>query len=190
MSKEDPSLKITIRRIGEGLTPQWQTPLRRMWRERLKDESMVSGQWGHSNSWRRLDNGRRGHRTSPGEQGKPPSDNGWGNFIDWTDDGGRVCRLKLVNIQAFVDNNRVAMIQRECQDSPERTLGINGSRIVEEAIPVVDVAGDRGELDNPWSCFWGCEGHSQRVGRLRFHDAYRDVQVTAIQMMIARTETE
>ncbi len=73
---------------------------------------------------------------------------------------------------------------------PKRTLGINDSRIVEEAIPVIDVAGDGGELDNPWSCRWGCEGHSQWVGRLRFNDAYGDVQVTAIQMMIARMATE
>ncbi len=101
-----------------------------------------------------------------------------------------MCPLKLVNIRAFVDNNRVAMIRRECQDSPKRTLGINGSRIVEEVICVVDVAEDGGELDNSWSCHWGRKGHNQWMGRLRFHDAYEDVRVTAIQMMIARTETK
>ncbi len=78
-----------------------------------------------------------------------------------------------MDVGAFVDNGRVAVSRRKSQDSPKVTKTINGSQIVVELINVVDIARDRGELDNTRTCHWGHESHSQQMSSLRLHDALR-----------------
>ncbi len=83
-------------------------------------------------------------------------------------------------------DHRMAMSQRECQDSPKITSRNVGNGIAVEAIYVIDVDGDGGELKKSRTNRWGRKDHSQWVGSHRFHDAF----VTAIQLTSARTKTE
>ena len=78
-----------------------------------------------------------------GEEGEPSSQNGRGDLTNRTDDGGRMGRLKLLNIRAVVDNDRVAVSCRKSHDGPNWTSRKNASRIVVETVRLVDVARDR-----------------------------------------------
>jgi hypothetical protein len=121
-----------------------------------------------------------------GKKGTSPSNDCRGNLVERAVNGGRMGHLKLVNIRALVDNNRVTLSQSKSQNGPKIAAGNIGGGIVVELIHVVDFAGEGGELNNPWS---GC-GETQRMGGIRIHDACKDVFMTAIQMMNARTVME
>ncbi len=103
-----------------------------------------------------------------GKEGKSPSNDSRGNLVDRADNSRRVGRLKLVNIRAIVDDNRAAVSQCECQDSLKIAARNVGSGVVVEAILIVDVAKDGGELNNSWPG----RGKTQRMGGIRIHDAY------------------
>ncbi len=121
-----------------------------------------------------------------GKKGKSPSNDSRGKLVDRADNGRRVGQLKLINIRAFLDNNRAAVSQSKCQDSPKIAARNVGSRIVVEAIHVVDVARDGGELNNSWPG----SGETRRTDGIEIHDVYGEVFVIAIQMMSTKTVTE
>ena len=85
-----------------------------------------------------------------------------------------------------MDINRAAVSQSECQGGPEIAARNIGSGIVVEAIHTVDIAGDGGEMNTSWPG----RGETQQTGGIRIHDACKDVFMTAIQMMNARTVME
>ncbi len=80
----------------------------------------------------------------------------------------------------------MAVSHCKCQDGPKITARNIDNRIIVEAIYVVDVAGEGGELNNVRTDRWGHKDHPQRVGSRRFHDVF----VAAIQLMSARTKME
>ena len=79
------------------------------------------------------------------KKGESTSQDGQGNLTNWTNDGGRMNRLKFLNIRAVVDKYRMAMVgRRKSHNSPDRTGGKDTSRIVVETIGFVDITGGRG----------------------------------------------
>jgi hypothetical protein len=59
--------------------------------------------------------------------------------------------LKCLQIGALVDHSGVAMRRSKSKDCPKVTLGNILRAIIEEAIGVVNIPGDGGELKNPWT---------------------------------------
>jgi hypothetical protein len=100
-------------------------------------------------------------------------------------------RLKFLNIRAVVDSNRMTMSCRESHDGPNWTPRKNASRVVVETVRIVDVPGDRGELNNQRTSRGRRDSGGRGVDLVDLHriHAYA-VLVTAIQMMIARMDTE
>jgi hypothetical protein len=84
-----------------------------------------------------------------------------------------VSHLKCVDVRALMHYHRVAVCQCEHQDRPKITLGNVGSRIVAVSIHIVDVPGDRGELNNPWTGQGSHASESQWTGSIRIHDLGR-----------------
>jgi hypothetical protein len=64
------------------------------------------------------------------------------------DDGRQMGRLKLLNIQAVMDDDRMTVSRREGQDGSKGSLGKNSGGIVVEAIRFVYVTRDGRKLDN------------------------------------------
>jgi hypothetical protein len=100
-------------------------------------------------------------------------------------------RLKFLNIRAVVDNDRMAMSRRKGHDGANWTPRKRTSRVVVETIRLVDIPRDRGELNDQRTS----RGRRDSGGRgvdLDGLDRIRAyaVRVTAIQMMIARMDTE
>jgi hypothetical protein len=85
-----------------------------------------------------------------------------------------------------VHDHRMAVSRRECQDGPKITARNIDNGIVVEAIYVVDVAREGGELNSARTDHWGREDHPQRMGSCRFHDAFMAV----IQLMSTRMKME
>ncbi len=98
-------------------------------------------------------------------------------------------RLKLLNIWAVVDDDQMTVSRRKDQDSSKGSLGKNSGGIVVEAIHFVYVTGYGRKLDNLRPHRGGRKGGHQRGFNSGVHKTYA-VQVTAIQMMIARTVTK
>jgi hypothetical protein len=102
-------------------------------------------------------------------------------------------RLKFLNIRAVVDQDQMAMGCRKNHDGPNWPPREITGQVVEGTIRVVNIPRDGGELDNERTgrrrcSSSGCEGIVVLVDLDRVHDYA--VLVTAIQMMIARKETE
>ncbi len=95
-----------------------------------------------------------------GVKEEAPSQDSWGNLVERTDNGGRVSRLKCVDVRALMHYHRVAVRRCKRQDQPKITLGNIGSRIVVVSIHVVDIPGERGELKNPWTNRGSCISNS------------------------------
>jgi hypothetical protein len=97
--------------------------------------------------------------------------------------------LKFLNIGAVVNDGWVIVSRGKSKDSSEGTLIHNRRAIIIETIHFVDVSRDGGQLDNPWSCR-GRRDSGIRGGNILDRIHIYAVRVTAIQMMIARMETE
>ncbi len=59
--------------------------------------------------------------------------------------------LKCLDIGELVYHSRVAMRRSKSKDCPEVTLGNICCVIIKEAIGLVNIPRDRGELENPWT---------------------------------------
>ncbi len=117
----------------------------------MEDKLLVTGQEGQRDGRRRLIGGCRCQIWALEIRRRPQARIAGGNLIERTDDGGRVSRLKCVDVWALMHYHRLAVHQCKCQDHPKITLRNVGSRIVVVSIHIVDVPGDRGELNNPWT---------------------------------------
>jgi hypothetical protein len=120
---------------------------------------------------------------------KPPSHDGRGNLLNRTDNRSWVGCLKFLNRGAVVNNGWVIVSRGKSKDSPKGTLIHNCPAIVIETICFIDVSRDGGQLYNPWLCRGRRDSSGGRGNILDRIHIYA-VRVTAIQMMIARMETE
>jgi hypothetical protein len=115
----------------------------------VEDKLLVASQGGQRDGWRRLIDCWMRQILGFGEKERAPSQISWRNLIERMNNGGRVSRLKCVDVWALMHNHRVAVCQCKRQDHPKITLGNVGSGIIVVLIHVVDVPRDRGELNNP-----------------------------------------
>ncbi len=139
----------------------------------MDDKLLVTGQVGQHDGQRRLVDGWRCQSLDFGEKEEAPSQNSWGNLVEKMDNSGRVGHLKCVDVQALMHYHRVAVRQCECQDLPKITLGNIGIGVVVVLIHVIDIPGDRGELNNPWTGRGSCTSKIQWTGSIRIHDLGR-----------------
>jgi hypothetical protein len=119
------------------------------------------GGWRSRSRW----SGRRGQRDPPRKEEPTPSQDSWRKLQERMDDGQRISNLKCLEIGALMYHSGVAMRQSKSKDCPKVTLGNIRCAIIKEAIGLVNILRDGGELENPqtnrrdWKCV-----HHQREG--------------------------
>ncbi len=91
----------------------------------------------------------RGQRNPPGKEEPTPSQDSRRNLRERTDNCQRMSNLKCLEIGALVYHSGVAMRQSKIKNCPKATLGNIRRAIIEEAIGLVNIPRDGGELENP-----------------------------------------